>query len=251
MKTAIVTGATSGIGKATADKLAELGYHLIITGRRHHRLTALRQEIEKKHEVSVLPLNFDIRKHREVEQAIDSLPDTWEQIDVLINNAGLARGMAPVQDGDIGDWDEMIDTNIKGLLYISRKVAPRMQQSGTGHIINIGSTAGREVYPNGNVYCATKHAVDALSKAMRIDLLNDGIKVTQIRPGLTQTEFSEVRFHGDKNRAENVYKGFQPLEGKDIAEIIGFVVQLPPHVTINDLEVTPTAQGNSTTVVKN
>ena len=246
----LITGATSGFGKASAELFARNGHHLIITGRRKDRLEKISKEISSAHQVKVHTLNFDVRKKTEVDAAIDSLPEEWKRIDVLINNAGLASGLSTIQEGDNNDWEKMIDTNIKGLLYMTRKVAPMMIKEGNGHIINIGSVAGKEVYANGNVYCATKHAVDALNKGMRIDLLPHGIKVTGINPGLAETEFSIVRFQGDAERAKKVYTGFQPLTAEDIAETIYWVATRPAHVNINDVIITPTAQANSTTVIR-
>ncbi len=244
-KTALITGATAGIGQSTARKLGEAGYNLLITGRREERLKTLKEELELKYESKVHYLCFDIRNKEEVFQAVDALPREWQNIDVLINNAGLAVGMDHIQDGLIDDWERMIDTNVKGLLYITRKIAPLMVNNGEGHIINVGSIAGKEVYENGNVYCATKHAVDALTKAMRIDMLKDNIKVTQIAPGMVETEFSLVRFKGDKEKADKAYKGFAPLTGDDIAEIIYFAITRPAHVNLNDIVITATAQANS------
>lgn len=244
-KTALITGATAGIGQSTARKLAEAGYSLLITGRREERLKTLKEELELKYEAKVHHLSFDIRNKEEVFQAVDSLPREWQNIEVLINNAGLAVGLDHLQDGLIDDWERMIDTNVKGLLYITRKIAPFMVKNGKGHIINVGSIAGKEVYENGNVYCATKHAVDALSKAMRIDMLKDNIKITQIAPGMVETEFSLVRFKGDKEKADKAYKGFTPLTGDDVAEIILFAISRPAHVNLNDIVITATAQANS------
>lgn len=250
-KTALISGATSGIGKATAILLSKNGYNLILTGRRKQRLDDLKSEIEASSNAKVFCLNFDIRSNDEVCKAIDSLPKDFKKIDLLINNAGLAMGLSTIQTGDLQDWETMIDTNIKGLLYLTLKVAPLMIDQKSGHIINIGSIAGKEVYPNGNVYCATKHAVDALSKAMRIDMLPYKIKVTQIAPGMVDTEFSTVRFHGDKERADKVYDGLTPLYAEDIADIILFVANRPKHVNINDILVTPLAQASSANVVRN
>ncbi len=249
-KIAFITGATSGIGKATALKLAENQFNIIITGRRKNLLDALKKEIKNKYNSEALFLNFDIRKNDQVIKAIDSLPDNWKKIDVLINNAGLAAGLEPVQNGELDDWETMIDTNIKGLLYISRKVMPIMIQRGSGHIINIGSIAGKEVYIKGNVYCATKYAVDAITKGMRIDLLNHGIKVTLISPGMVETEFSIVRFKGDVENAKKVYDGFTPLYAEDIAEAVLFAVTRPAHVNINDILIMSTAQANTTHIAK-
>lgn len=240
-KIALVTGATSGIGEATAMIFAENGIDVIITGRREDRLDNLKNKLQKKN-VRVLSLCFDIRNEVDVEKALGSLPDEWKGIDYLVNNAGLAAGLSTVQEGDIDDWNRMIDTNVKGLLYVTRIVSPIMVERKSGHIVNIGSIAGKEVYPNGNVYCATKHAVDAITKGMRIDLLPHNIKVTQICPGAVETEFSIVRFHGDANRAGKVYEGYDNLVAKDIADCIWFVVSRPSHVNINDMVVMPTAQ---------
>lgn len=249
-KIALITGATSGIGYASAEKFAQNNYDLIITGRRKERLDAFSSELSSKYGIDVLTIAFDIRNREAVELNITSLKDKWKNIDVLVNNAGLALGLSTIDNGDIENWETMIDTNIKGLLYMTKFVSKLMITNGKGHIINVGSIAGKEVYPNGNVYCATKHAVDALTKATRIDLLQYGIKVTQIAPGAVETEFSEVRFHGDKKRAKEVYKGFQPLTGKDIADVIYYVTTLPAHVNINDLLIMPTAQANATTLLK-
>ena len=249
-KIALITGATSGIGKACAFKFAANGYDVIITGRRNDRLNSLKKELESKYKIKVLPLNFDVRNKDNVQHAIDSLEKAWKKIDVLVNNAGLALGLNPVQDGNTDDWDTMIDTNIKGLLYVSRIISKMMVENGSGHIINIGSIAGKEVYPNGNVYVATKHAVDGLTKAMRIDLVKHGIKVTQIAPGAVETEFSDVRFKGDKERAKTVYIGYTPLSGEDVAGAVFYAASLPPHVNINDLVIMPMAQANVTTFDK-
>ena len=244
MKLALITGATSGIGRAVAINLAENNFNLIITGRRGDLLDSLKREIEVKYKRDVLALNFDIRNKEEVDKAIDKLTERWRKIDILVNNAGLAVGLNHIQDGIVDDWERMIDTNIKGLLYITRKVSPIMIERGKGHIINIGSIAGTQVYENGNVYCASKHAVHALSQGMRADMLKQGIKVTEIRPGLIETEFSLVRFKGDKEQAKKPYDGLTPLFAEDIAEAILFVVTRPDHVCINDMELTPTAQAN-------
>ena len=243
-KIALITGATSGIGKATAVKLAETGFDLIITGRRSDRLHALEEELQKKG-VQVLSLHFDVRNQMEVKQAISSLPEAWKNIDVLVNNAGLAVGTNPIQDGLMEDWERMIDTNIKGLLYVTREIAPLMIKNQKGHIVNLASVAGKEVYPGGNVYCATKHAVDALSKAMRTDMLKHNIKVTNIAPGMVETEVSIVRYKGDEKAAQNVYNGMTPLTGEDIADTIVFAVTRPAHVCLNDIMIMPTAQANS------
>ena len=248
---AFITGATAGIGKATAEIFAKNGYNLIITGRRKDRLESFSQQLKNAFQIDVLLLNFDVRNISEVQVAIEQIPDKWKKIDVLVNNAGLAVGLNSIQDGILEDWERMIDTNIKGLLYITRTVAPLMIANKSGHIVNLGSIAGKEVYANGNVYCATKHAVDALSKSMRIDLLPHHIKVTAIHPGMVETEFSIVRFKGDENRAQTVYKGLEPLHAEDIAETIYWVTSRPAHVNINDLVIMPSVQANSTTVLRN
>ena len=244
-KTALITGATAGIGYETALLLAENNYRLILTGRRNERLINLKTQLEKQYSSKVLTLNFDIRKKDECSAALKSIPEEWRSIDVLINNAGLAAGLAPVNSADIDDWEAMIDTNVKGLLYISQIVSEWMIQRNSGHIINISSIAGKESYPNGSVYCATKHAVNAISRAMRIELLPYGIKVTTIAPGAVDTEFSLVRFRGDQERATQVYNGFTPLSGKDIADTILFVVNRPAHVNIDDILIMPTAQASA------
>ncbi len=247
---AFITGASAGFGKATAELFAANGWNVVITGRRKTRLEIMERQLKEKFGVDVLPLVFDVRNHEEVKKAIDSLPEKWRAIDLLVNNAGLAAGLGPIQEGLLSDWEEMIDTNVKGLLYMTRNIAPMMVKNGKGHIVNIGSIAGKEVYANGNVYCATKHAVDALTKATRIDLLQHGIKVTQIAPGMAETEFSIVRFKGDDEKAKNVYKGLQPMSAQDIADTIWWVVNRPAHVNINDIVIMPTAQANSTTTIR-
>jgi len=244
-KTALITGATSGIGKATATKLAENGTNIIITGRRKTLLNELGGKLRSQFNVEVLELVFDIRDQAEVFKQIKELPDNWKQIDILVNNAGLAAGLNRFQNADIDDWETMIDTNVKGLLYISKAVIPLMIKKGNGHIVNISSTAGKEVYLKGNVYCATKHAVDAINKAMRIDLLEEGIKVTSVNPGMVETEFSLVRFKGDREKAAMPYKGIKPLSGEDVADVIWFVLNRPDHVNINEIIVTSKAQANS------
>ncbi|MCF8304192.1 MAG: SDR family oxidoreductase [Bacteroidales bacterium] len=249
-KTVLITGATSGIGKATAKKFAQNKYNIIITGRRRERLEKLKEDIKEKYRVDILLLNFDVRDKQQVQQSLSGLQGSWRRIDVLVNNAGLAAGLNTIQEGSLDDWEQMIDTNVSGLLYVSHVIMPLMVEQGHGHIINIGSIAGKQVYPKGNVYCATKHAVDALTKAMRIDMLPHGIRVTQISPGAVETEFSEVRLKGDKEAAANVYKGFQPLKGEDIAEVIHYVTTLPQHVNVNDMLVMPTAQANANTFTK-
>ncbi|SIT92335.1 SDR family NAD(P)-dependent oxidoreductase [Pontibacter indicus] len=244
---ALVTGATSGIGRATAVALAKAGYHIIATGRRTERLQELQQQIT---EVPVHTLTFDVRDREAVQQAISGLPAGWKGIDVLVNNAGNAHGLAPVQSGTLDDWDAMLDINVKGLLYVTHAVLPLMLQRKQGHIINIGSIAGKEVYANGNVYCASKFAVDALSKGMRIDLVQEGIKVSEVNPGLVETEFSEVRFKGDKERAAGVYQGYEPLRAEDIADLITFMVTRPAHVNIAEVMILPAAQASATVLNK-
>ncbi|MGB4124457.1 MAG: SDR family NAD(P)-dependent oxidoreductase [Bacteroidales bacterium] len=250
MKIAFITGATSGIGEAIALKFAQKDINVIITGRRLDKLNALKSNITSNTKANILALKMDVTDRESVERVINGLPDEWKSIDILVNNAGLAVGLDPIQHGNPDDWEQMIDTNLKGLLYVSKAVLPLMIARQKGHIINIGSIACKEVYPKGNVYCATKHAVDALTKSMRIDLLGNGIKVTQIAPGLVETEFSLVRFKGDEERASKVYQGYKPLEGKDIAEIAFFITTLPDHVCVNDILMTPLAQANSTIVDK-
>lgn len=245
-KVVLVTGATSGIGEATARAFAEKGYRLVITGRRGERLEALKAELEAQFGAEVLALVFDVRSEEECNNAIANLPEEFSQIDILVNNAGLASGLEHLNEGSSEDWNAMIDTNVKGLLYITRAVSNRMIERGKGgHIVNLGSTAGTQVYENGNVYCATKHAVHAISHGMRIDLLRHRIRVTEIRPGMVETEFSVVRFHGDKQRADGVYKGLQPLVGKDVAEAIVWATSQPSHVNISEIVLTPTAQADS------
>lgn len=241
-KIALITGATSGIGKATALLLAQNDFDLILTGRRNERLVALKEKIESETTAEVVTLNFDVRSLKETEKAVNCLTGKWQNIDVLINNAGLAVGLNPFQEGLIDDWERMIDTNVKGLLYITRLISPGMVQRGSGHIINISSIAGLETYPLGNVYCATKHAVQSLTKGMRLDMLKHGIKVTAVCPGAVDTEFSTVRFKGDKQRADQVYMGFTPLYADDIAETILFVLTRPQHVNIDEILVMPTDQ---------
>lgn len=245
MKTILITGATSGFGKATAEKFASEKWNIIITGRRKERLDELKSTLEKKYNVQVLGLCFDVRNANEVTEHLENLPANFNQIDVLVNNAGLASGLSSIEEGNLDDWEKMIDTNVKGLLYVTRIISAGMKARKSGHIINIGSTAGKEAYKNGNVYCATKHAVEAITKGSRIDLLPYGIKVTGVCPGMAETEFSEVRFAGDKERAKNVYAGFQPLLAEDIADVIYFAATRPAHVCLNDIVLTPTAQANS------
>ena len=240
-KTIMITGATSGFGRAIAVKFAQNGYNVIITGRRKERLDELEKEL-KKNKIKVLSCSFDVRNKSEVGSVIQKLPANWKEIDILVNNAGLAAGLSHIDEGDMDDWDRMVDTNVKGLLYVTRAVAPLMVTRNQGHIFNISSIAGKDVYENGNVYCASKSAVDSLSKAMRIDLLKHNIRVTNIAPGMAETEFSIVRFKGDKEKAEAVYKGVKALSAEDIAGVIYFCATLPEHVCINDVTITPTQQ---------
>ncbi len=250
LKTILITGATAGIGKATALRFAREQHRLILTGRRKDKLEHLAGEIAANYQAEVLLLSFDVSNRKTTEKALGSIPEDWQNIDILINNAGLAAGLDPVHEASLDDWDTMIDTNIRGLLYVSRMIIPMMIRRERGHIFNIGSIAGKEVYHRGSVYAATKHAVDALTKGMRIDLLAHGIKVTQIAPGAVETEFSHVRFKGDGERAARVYQGYEPLQGEDIAEIIHFISTLPPRVNVNDILVMPQAQANATTFHK-
>lgn len=243
MKTAFITGASSGIGRATAVALAQTGFQLVITGRRRERLDALAQELAP---TPVHSLLFDVRDRAAVEAAVAELPDAFAHIDVLVNNAGNAHGLAPIQDGDVADWDAMLDGNLKGLLYVSRAVLPRMGEGGI--IVNLGSIAGYEAYANGNVYCASKAAVAMLTRTMRIDLLPKGIRVAEVAPGMVETEFSEVRFKGDEERASNVYKGVQPLQAADVADVIQFIVTRPPHVQLAEVVIFPAAQAAAATV---
>jgi NADP-dependent 3-hydroxy acid dehydrogenase YdfG len=244
-KCALITGATSGIGEATARILSENGYRLIITGRRADRLEKLKKELSKNGRSEILALNFDVRKPDEVDKALDDLPSPFDKIDILVNNAGLAVGLSPLQEGVLDDWERMIDTNVKGLLYVTRKVVPRMIGQKSGHIINISSVAGKEVYPNGNVYCASKHAVQSLTKSLRLELLKYNIKVSSVAPGAVNTEFSLVRFKGDQQRADQVYDGINPLKAEDIGEVIYFMITRPPHVNIDDVLIMPTDQAFS------
>lgn len=245
---ALITGATSGIGEATARLLAKHEFKLILCGRRKDRLENLQQELSKS--TAVTTLSFDVRDREAVRKSLESLPVEWRNIDILINNAGNAHGLDPIQTGSMDDWDAMIDINVKGLLYVSRILLPGMVERKKGHIINMGSIAGKETYPNGNVYCASKFAVDALSKGMRFDLNASGIKVTAIHPGLVETEFSLVRFKGDEERASSIYKGYEPLKGEDIADLVLFALTRPDHVVIADLVVLPKAQASATIVKK-
>jgi 3-hydroxy acid dehydrogenase/malonic semialdehyde reductase len=250
-KIALITGATSGIGAACARLFAAKGYKLVLVARRAVMLEQLANELKEQFKTEVQWLIADVRAKDAITAALESLPEAWKKVDVLVNNAGLSQGLEPINEGNTNDWDTMIDTNVKGLLYVTKVVSNWMIQQQSGHIINIGSIAGKEVYPNGNVYSATKHAVDALNKGMRMDLLPHRIKVTAINPGMVETEFSIVRFKGDEERAKNVYKGFEPLLAQDIADAIWFVVSRPAHVNINDMLIMPTAQATATMTVKN
>lgn len=247
----MITGATSGFGRAIAEKFAENGYNIIATGRREDRLEALKTSLEENYGIKVITSAFDVRNRTEVTEAVNELKAKVNSIDILVNNAGLASGMSTIDEGDMDDWDVMIDTNLKGLLYVTRQVMPLIKSSKAGHIINIGSTAGKTVYKNGNVYCATKFAVDALNQSMRIDLLPYGIKVTAINPGMAETEFSLVRFKGDAERAAAVYNDLQPLKAEDIANVAFYCATLPPHVCINDITMTCTNQANSMYTLRN
>lgn len=249
-KRIMITGATAGIGEATAHIYAENGYDLIITGRREDRLNQLKTKLEEDYNCKVKTLCFDVRNQAEVQKHINSLDGTWKEIDVLLNNAGLAKGFSDIQNGNVEDWETMIDTNIKGLLYVSRAVMPLMIERKSGHIVNLGSIAGKEVYAKGNVYCSTKHAVEGITKALRLDLLPYKIKVSGVCPGAVDTEFSTVRFDGDKQRAATVYDGYQPLLARDVAEAIYFVTSRPFHVNINDLLIMPTAQANTSNLLR-
>jgi 3-hydroxy acid dehydrogenase/malonic semialdehyde reductase len=247
MKTAFITGASSGIGRATAVALSKAGFQLVVTGRRRERLEELKQELAG---IPVHILTFDVRDRAATEAAIASLPAKFAEVDVLINNAGNAHGLAPIQDGDPADWDAMLDGNVKGLLYVSKALLPTMTRRKTGHIVNIGSVAGHETYANGNVYCASKAAVAALTKGMRLDLLPHHIRVAEVNPGAVETEFSQVRFKGDADRAATVYKGFEPLRAEDVADVIQFMVTRPPHVNIAEVLLFPAAQGAAATIHK-
>ncbi|EAQ42714.1 SDR family NAD(P)-dependent oxidoreductase [Polaribacter sp. MED152] len=249
MKTAFITGATSGIGKATAQLFAKNNIRLVLCGRRTERLQELKSELSKQTEVTTL--QFDVSKKEEAQSAIASLPENFKNIDILINNAGNAHGLATIQEGSIDDWDAMLDINVKGLLYVTKAILPTMIKNNSGFIVNIGSTAGKDVYKNGNVYCASKFAVNALNKSMRLDLNDYNIRVSAIHPGLVETEFSDVRFKGDTERAKTVYSGYKALQAEDIADIINFVVTRPYHVNIEDLIVYPTAQASATMINKN
>jgi NADP-dependent 3-hydroxy acid dehydrogenase YdfG len=249
MKTALITGATSGIGKATAELLAKNNYRLILCGRNTEVLNQMKTDLSKTTEI--FTLNFDIREFSQVENAINSIPENWKKIDVLINNAGNAHGMDSLENGNIDDWDAMMDGNVKGILYISKLLIPGMKNQKSGHIVNISSTAARQTYANGVVYCASKKAVDVISEGMRLELTEFGIKVTNLQPGLTETDFSKVRFKGDEERAKTVYQGFQALRPTDIADAISYCINAPKHVCISDLTIYPSAQAESRTVYKN
>jgi len=249
-KIALITGATSGIGAATSHLLAANGFDLILTGRRNKRLVELEHELVVKYKVKCLLLCFDVTKLHQVQTSLETLPENWKAVDVLVNNAGLAVGLDTVDNGEIEDWERMIDTNVKGLLYVTRTVTPWLKERKTGHIINISSIAGKESYPMGGVYCGSKHAVEAITHAMRIELLPFNVKVGSIAPGMVNTEFSNVRFKGDNERARNVYKGMTPLAPQDVAETILFMITRPAHVNIDDILIMPTAQGSARDVYR-
>jgi len=240
----LITGASSGIGAATAHAFAREKCNLLLAARRRDRIDQLARHLADKYAITAQAITLDVTKQKDVDAALASLSTTWEQIDILVNNAGLSRGLTKLQEGDIGDWEEMIDTNIKGLLYVTRSILPGMVKRKKGHIINIGSIAGHQLYPAGNVYCATKFAVRALSEGLRLDLLGTGVRVTSVDPGMVQTEFSQVRFHGDTERAAAVYQGLQPLSADDVAEVILFCATRPPHVDVADIIVMPTDQAS-------
>jgi len=245
MKTAFITGATSGFGRAIACRFAGLGYNLIVTGRREERLNELISQLHSKFKIEILPLCFDIRDNEACKNAFQSLPDFFTHIDILVNNAGLAAGTSSFQESDLADYEQMIDTNVKGLLYITKLVVPGMIEQQSGHIVNLSSIAGIEVYPNGSVYCASKHAVNAITKGLRIDLIKHGIKVSSVSPGMAETEFSIVRNHGDEKKAKAVYAGITPLNAEDIADAVEYIVTRPEHVSINDIQINPTQQANT------
>jgi len=245
MKTAFITGATSGFGRAITFRFAGLGYNLIVTGRREERLNDLIEQLNAKFKIEILPLCFDIRDNEACTKAFQSLPEYFRHIDILVNNAGLAAGASPFQESDLADYEKMIDTNVKGLLYITKLIVPGMIEQESGHIVNISSIAGIEVYPNGSVYCASKHAVNAITKGLRIDLIKHGIKVSSVSPGMAETEFSIVRYHGDEEKAKAVYAGLTPLNAEDIADAVEFIVTRPAHVSINDIQINPAQQANT------
>ncbi len=247
-KTALITGASSGIGRACAEVFAREGASLILCARRKDRIQRLSSALGQRHKTRILPLVLDVRDHEAVKEAVETLSQPWSKIDILVNNAGLSRGLEPIYEGCIEDWEEMIDTNLKGLLYVSRAVLPGMIKRRRGHIVNLGSVAGHEVYPGGNVYCASKHAVDAVTKGMLMDLVDTPIRVSTVDPGLVETEFSFVRFHGDRERAKGPYAGMKPLKGKDIAEVVLFCVTRPAHVNVSQLRIMPTAQASASMV---
>ncbi len=251
MKTALITGTTSGLGEAMAYRMAKLGYRLIITGRRQERLDNVAKKLRSEYNCDVFPLCFDVRNYDACVEAVSKLPAAYKEIDVLVNNAGLAAGAAPFDESLLDDFERMIDTNIKGLIYITKLIIPGMIERKKGHIINISSIAGIEVYPNGNVYCATKHAVNALTKGLRLDLVKHGIKVSSVSPGMVETEFSIVRYHGDEDKAKEVYKGIVPLSAEDIADTLEFIVTRPGHVMINDIQINPKQQANTYITIRN
>jgi 3-hydroxy acid dehydrogenase/malonic semialdehyde reductase len=241
-KNVLITGASSGIGRACAEAFAARGCRLLLAARRGERLKALSASLRERHGTEVLTTVLDVRDREAVYEWVEGVPETWKKIDILVNNAGLARGLAPLHEGDVADWEEMIDTNVKGLLWVTRAVLPGMVAQGQGHVINIGSIAGHEVYPGGSVYCATKHAVAALNRALAIDTLGTGVRVSSVDPGMVETEFSLVRFHGDTERAESVYDGIEALRGEDVAEAVVFCATRPPHATVREMILMPTAQ---------
>ncbi len=249
-KIAIITGSTSGIGKACAESFAKKGCNLILIARRKERIFIIAKELEKKYGIKTRAILLDVRNYQNVKKAFNSLPEEWKKINYLINNAGLARGFSKVYEGEITHWEEMIDTNIKGLLYVTRQILPLMISNGHGHVINIGSTAGHEVYPSGNVYCATKFAVNALTQSIRIDVLDKNIKVSTVDPGMVETEFSLVRFSGDNEKAKSIYKGITPLKASDVANAVLFCATQPAHVNINEIIITPSSQASSTQIYR-
>ncbi len=251
MRTALITGATSGFGRAISFRFARLGYRLIVTGRRADRLAELAKQLRTDFSVEVISLCYDVRDNDSCTKAVQSLVENFRQIDILVNNAGLAAGAMPFEQSDLTDFDQMIDTNVKGLLYMTKLILPTMIKQQSGHIINISSIAGIEVYPNGSVYCASKHAVNALTKGLRIDLVKHGIKVSSVSPGMAETEFSIVRYHGDVEKAKAVYAGIEPLNAEDIADAVEFIVTRPAHVSINDIQLNPSQQANTYIIQKN
>jgi len=245
MKTAFITGATSGFGKAIAFRFAALGYNLVVTGRRENRLNELIDQLKLDYKIEILPLCFDVKDYDACKKAVESLPEYFRHIDILINNAGLAAGTSPFQDSDLADYEVMIDTNVKGLIYMTKLIVPGMIEQHSGHIVNISSIAGIEVYPTGSVYCASKHAVNAITKGLRLDLIKHGIKVSSVSPGMAETEFSIVRNHGDEDKAKAVYNGLTPLVADDIADAVEYIVTRPVHVSINDIQINPAQQANT------